>query len=172
MVAGIAFDLYEAKFALNLAAKIAGVNRPVFDMWLNRDHIRRSNKKGRPLFSAREIFKAKLLQHLSISLLITLSKYEEVADEAASIAQIVADTGEWMWAVARGVESGNSMVVYAYATRIKSKWKFDMHIQKHGEEPSFGWGQPHLYVPMSDIFATVYAECKKSLLPDTRDGVS
>ena len=154
MIANVAFNLYAALFLLNSAAKIAGVNRAVFDMWLNRGYIQRSNKKGRPLFSAREIFKAKLLQELSHS--IALSDYREVAEAA----KIVADTGEWMWATARGIEKGKPEVIYAYAMRIESKWRFDMHKGKRGEVPCFGWEHPHIFVPMSEIFTSVYAECK------------
>lgn len=157
MTSGRAFNIYEPKLRPNSAANIVGVTRAVFDMWVNRGYIRRTNKMGRPLFSAREIFKAKLLQQLSTS--IAVSDYKEVAEAA----RIVADTGEWMWSVARGIESGKPMVVYAYAARIKSKWKFDMHIGKRGEEPCFGWDAPHIFVPMSEIFIEVYKECKKVL---------
>ena len=160
MIAGVAFDLYAPQFALNAAAKIAGVNRAVFDMWLNRGYIRRSNDTGRPLFSAREIFKAKLLQDLSSR--IALSDYKEVAEAA----RIVADTGEWMRFVARGIESGKPRVVYVYAARIDGKWKFDMHIGKRGKRPCFGWEHPHVFVPMAEIFGSVYVECKKILDDD------
>ena len=158
MIASVAFDLYAPQFALNVAAKIASVNRAVFDMWLNRGYIRRSNKKGRPLFSARTIFKARLLQELSNS--IALSNYRDV-EAAAAAAGIVADTGEWMWSTARGVEEGKPRIIYAYATRIDGKWKFDMHIGKRANRPCFGWEHPHVFVPMSEIFGSVYVECKK-----------
>jgi hypothetical protein len=156
MIAGVAFDLYAPQFALSVAAKIAGVNRAAFDMWLSRGYIQRSNKKGRPLFSARAIFKARLLQELSNS--IALSDYRDVAAEAASI---VADTGEWMWSTARCVEEGKPRMIYAYATRIDGKWKFDMHIGKRANRPCFGWEHPHVFVPMSEIFGSVYVECRK-----------
>ena len=68
-----------------------------------------------------------------------------------------------MWAIARSVEQGESLYIYAYATRSEQKWLFDMHIINPGEPPSFGWDVPHMYVPMSAIFIAVYTDCKKFL---------
>ena len=80
---------------------------------------------------------------------------------AAAIADTIANTGEWMWASARSIEKGDPLLVYAYAARPNRKWLFDMHLAKPGEPPSFGYEVPHIYVPMSKIFAEVYGECKR-----------
>jgi hypothetical protein len=82
---------------------------------------------------------------------------------ATAIADTIANTGEWMWASARSIEKGEPFLVYAYAARPNRKWLFDMHLEEPGEAPSFGWDTPHIYVPMSKIFAEVYAECKQLL---------
>ena len=110
------------------------------------------------------MFKAKLLQVLAAQLGIALSallllvarKAEKALIDAAQIADSVARSGEWMWATARSVEQGESLYIYAYATRSEQKWLFDMHIINPGEPPSFGWDVPHMYVPMSAIFIAVY----------------
>ena len=190
MSAGAAFDLYVGQFTTGEVAQVCGVSRPVIDMWGTRGFIeptrrerpiagrlasttkeRRSRtSKGKPLFSARDMFKARLLQVLAAQLGIALSdsvlvarKAEKALIDAAQIADSVARSGEWMWATARSVEQGESLYIYAYATRSEQKWLFDMHIINPGKPPSFGWDVPHLYVPMSAIFIAVYTDCKKFL---------
>ena len=190
MIAGAAFDLYVGQFTTGEVAQVCGVSRPVIDMWGTRGFIeptrrerpiagrlasttkeRRSRtSKGKPLFSARDMFKARLLQVLAAQLGIALSdsvlvarKAEKALIDAAQIADSVARSDEWMWATARSVEQGEPLYIYAYATRAEQKWLFDMHIIKPGEPPSFGWDVPHLYVPMSAIFIAVYTDCKKFL---------
>ena len=200
MIAGAAFDLYVGQFTTGEVAQVCGVSRPVIDMWGTRGFIeptrrerpiagrlasttkeRRSRtSKGKPLFSARDMFKAKLLQVLAAQLEIALSnsvlvarKAEKALIDAAQIADSVARSGEWMWATARSVEQGEPLYIYAYAgLGREQKWLFDMHIINPGEPPSFGWDVPHLYVPMSAIFIAVCANCQKvarHLRPTTFD---
>jgi len=190
MIAVAAFDLYVGQFTTGEVAQVCGVSRPVIDMWGTRGFIeptrrerpiagrlasttkeRRSRtSKGKPLFSARDMFKARLLQVLAAQLGIALSdsvlvarKAEKALIDAAQIADSVARSGEWMWATARSVEQREPLYIYAYATRSEQKWLFDMHIINPGEPPSFGWDVPHLYAPMSAIFIAVYTDCKKLL---------
>ena len=93
MIAGAAFDLYVGQFTTGEVAQVCGVSRPVIDMWGTRGFIeptrrerpiagrlpsttkeRRSRtSKGKPLFSARDMFKAKLLQVLAAQLGMALS---------------------------------------------------------------------------------------------------
>ena len=88
MIAGAAFDLYVGQFTTGEVAQVCGVSRPVIDMWGTRGFIeptrrerpiagrlasttkeRRSRtSKGKPLFSARDMFKARLLQVLAAQL--------------------------------------------------------------------------------------------------------
>jgi len=116
------------------------------------------------------MFKARLLQVLAAQLGIALTDSVFVARQAekalidtAQVADSVDRSGEWMWAIARSVEQGESLYIYAYATRSEQKWLFDIHITNPGEPPSFGWDMPHMYVPMSAIFVAVYTDCKKLL---------
>ena len=93
MIAGAAFDLHVGQFTTGEVAQVCGVSRPVIDMWGTRGFIeptrrerpiagrlasttkeRRSRtSKGKPLFSARDMFKARLLQVLAAQLGIALS---------------------------------------------------------------------------------------------------
>jgi hypothetical protein len=187
MTAGAAFDLDVGQFTTGEVAQVCGVSRPVIDMWGTRGFIeptrrerpiarrqtstmRSRTSKGKPLFSARDIFKARLLQVLAAQLGIALTDSVLVARQAekaligaAQVADNVARNGEWMWATARSFEQGESLYIYAYATRSERKWLFDIHITNPGEPPSFGWDLPHMYVPMSAIFIAVYTDCKKLL---------
>jgi hypothetical protein len=197
MIAGVAFDIYAGQFAAGEAAVMLGIKGPVLAMWGqrglweptrregaperrgHRTSSKRGSPKGKPLFSARDIFKAHLLHMLSEQMGMRLSKSVEVAEEvkeprervaelvsaieAAELANTVAMTGEWMWAVARAYERGKRLHVYLYASRPNLKWQFDMHVGELGEPPCFGWEMPHLYLPVSDIFITVYTACKKLL---------
>jgi hypothetical protein len=149
----------------------------------NKKRTKRKMAKGKPRLSARDIFKARLQQILSEQIGLPLRNSIELVDEAkhtrdqvaervssieaAEIADTVAMTGEWMWAVARAYERGKHLHVYLYAGRPNLKWQFDMHVGNLGEPPCFGWNVPHIYVPISEIFIAVYAECKRMLgLPD------
>ena len=58
--------------------------------------------------------------------------------------------------------------IYAYVTRRKGEWQFDMHVENPGTEkpsepPCFGWRLPHIYVPVGEIFIAIYNDCKKLL---------
>jgi hypothetical protein len=170
MKAGVAFDIYSPLFTTKDVAEICGVNRATLDIWLQRGLITpagraekispKARTKGRPYFSAREIFKVELLRAFAADLLLGLTDYAAIA-EKAKIAETIAETGEWMWSVARSVEKGRTASVYAYATRVDGDWIFDTHVGKIGGIPCFGWDVPHVFVPMSAIFASVYLKCKR-----------
>jgi hypothetical protein len=84
----------------------------------------------------------------------------------AELAEIVSG-GNWMWAVARGVENNKPFKIYCFATNTGGKWVFDTHIGDDLTEPCFGLTVPFLYIPMWRIFSSVYIECKKLYgLPD------
>ena len=42
-------------------------------------------------------------------------------------------------------------------------WLFDIHLGEKGAIPCFGLQVPHVYVPISEIFISVYNDCKKIL---------
>lgn len=178
MIAGSYFHLYVGQFTAGEVASMCGVSRPVIDTWGTRGFLQPTRrerqspsrvgaktkstdlKKGKPLFSAADAFKAQLLKLLSedVGTPLEIGAASEVAGAAAY-------KGEWMWAVARGVEKEKPLLVYTYVARVKSKWQFDMHIGERGKAPCFGWSKPHIYVPMSDIFTGIYLACKR-LVPE------
>ncbi len=204
MIAGAAFDLYAAQFGTGDVAHVCGVSRAVIDMWVNRGFIgptrrtrsaterpratkrgRSTVSKGRPLFSVRDVFKARLMRVLAMQVGAGLAEWEEIAEqvrnrkikdseraigalaELAEISDTPAMTGEWMWAVARSIERGKPLNIYAYASRSGEEWLFDMHFVNRGEPPCFGENVPHVFIPVSDVFAYVYTKCKKILSIET-----
>jgi hypothetical protein len=91
--------------------------------------------------------------------------------ELAEASDTLAMQSEWMWAVARSIERGEQFCVYAYATRLDDQWLVDMHFVAPGEPPCFGLEAPHIFIPVSAVFAFVYFECKKLLgIEDRRKG--
>jgi hypothetical protein len=206
MIAGVAFDLYRPLFTAAKLADLCGVKRPVIDTMATRGFIRASGRepaatprrqsatkgtrrrasKGRPLFSARDVFKVRLMRSLAAQLDMAFpesvvmavwaertgaAEQKKIAEYEASISELAdapAYEGEWMWAMARSIERGKPFYIYAYATRSDQKWQFDMHIENPGAErpnepPCFGWKVPHIFVPVSEIFLVTYADCKKLL---------
>ncbi len=212
MIAGSAFDIYRPLFTAGKVAALCGVKRPVIDTMGTRGFIHASGReqpatprpqsrtkgrrprapKGRPLFSARAVFKVRLMRVLAAQLDVGLNEsgffaeksenpddrvkmkladYEAAADAIAALAEIAdrpAVQGEWMWAMARSIERGKPFHIYAYAARLDDEWQFDMHLENYGiespsEPPCFGWNVPHIYVPAGQIFIAVYNDCKKLL---------
>jgi hypothetical protein len=206
MIAGVAFDLYRPLFTAAKLADLSGVKRPTIDTMATRGFIRASGReppatsrrqsttkgrrpqapKGRPLFSARDVFKVRLMRVLAAQLDLAFTESvemagwvgetdnvqkKEIADYEASISELAdapAYAGEWMWFLARTLERGKQAHIYAYANRPDGKWQFNMHIENAGiespsEPPCFGWKVPHIYVPVGEIFIAVYNDCKRLL---------
>jgi hypothetical protein len=214
MIAGVGFDLYKPLLSAAKVADLCGVKRPVIDTMGTRKFIHASGREqpstsprqgrkkgaknsgpiGRPLFSARDVFKVRLMRDLAdqVDFALTQSKDMAVWTEQTSVddqkklieyeasvsklADAFAYEGEWMWGMARSIERGKPLFIYAYATRAGGKWRFDMHIETTNtgkpNEPCFGWGVPHIYVPVGEIFTAVYNDCKKVLGLTTDEGRS
>jgi hypothetical protein len=135
------------------------------------------------MFSAIIIFKARLIWELGHTLGLGPSESSLASDEAlhaeipareleaGNVAEI-ASGRNWMWACARSVEANQPINIHAYAARSADRWVYDMHLGEKGAMPSFGLQVPHVYVPISEIFISVYNECKKILgmtgAPDSR----
>jgi hypothetical protein len=140
--------------------------------------------KGHPLFSFRVVVKVREMRVLAAQTNLALtesvgmvdeepgeSAQRTIADYEASLSELAdapAYGGEWMWAMARSVERGKPFFVYAYAARPDDEWQIDMHIENPGvqspnEPPCFGWKVPHIYVPVGEIFISVYNDCKRLL---------
>ena len=179
MIAGVSFHLYRPLFTAGKLADLCGVKRPVIDTMATRGFIRASGRepaatprrqsatkgrrppasKGRPLFSARDVFKVRLIRVLAaqaglelgysafmgdkakdwtiteseLAQLVAVAESAEVtAIAAAEIADRPATQGEWMWAMARSIERGKPFYIYGYATRREDEWVFDMHIENPG----------------------------------------
>ena len=75
--------------------------------------------------------------------------------EAGNVAKI-AVSRNWMWACARSVETHQPINIYAYAARSADGWLFDIHLGEKGANPCFGLQVPHVYVPILEIFISVY----------------
>ena len=121
------------------------------------------------MFSSAAIFKVtlalELRQHLGIGLSewIRLSNIDEMANRVAG--------GNWMWAVARGVENDKPFKLYTFATYRDSDWVFDMQLGDENKTPLFGRDVPYLVIPTYRIYEKVYVECKKLLGITTGEGV-
>jgi hypothetical protein len=186
------FDINAALFTVTELAQVSGISRSAIDMYLHRGVLiptRRARTlsptrktkvrgwktaQGRPMFSVIIIFKARLIWELGNTLGLGPSESSLASDqalhteiparelEAGNVAEIAAGRN-WMWACARSVETNLPINIYAYAARSGDRWLFDMHLGDKGEIPSFGLQVPHVYVPISEIFISVYKECKKIL---------
>jgi hypothetical protein len=195
------FDIDAALFTVTELAQVSGISRSAIDMYLHRgvliptrrgrtlSHTRKTKVRGwktaqgRPMFSVIIIFKARLIRELGNTLGLGPSESSLASDEALRaeiptrelekeiVAEIAAGRN-WMWACARSVETNLPIIIYAYATRSEDRWLFDMHLGEKGAIPCFGLQAPHVYVPISEIFISVYNECKKILgvtaVPDAR----
>lgn len=182
------FDIEAPLFTAAECAEVSGLSRALVDVWVGRNLLpptrreyspRRSKGRvrkgrGRPMFSAVAIFKVRVASELGRYFKIGLSEWSPVGTEveraqneselsaAAAIAGISAE-GNWMWAVARALEADKRFNVYGYAAYQNREWLFDMHIGDQLIEPCFGTTIPHIFIPMSDIFESVYKDCKKLL---------
>ena len=184
----VAFSLDAPLFTSAELAEVSGLARSMVDVWVSRGLLqptrreqspRRTKGKvrkghGRPMFSAIAIFKVRLACELGRHLGIGLSEWvplgglagaAETGSDATNIAEAtnLLAGGNWMWAVARGVENDKPFKTYSYATNATGKWLFDTQIGQQHQTPSFGLDVPHLFIPTGIIFETVYTECKKLL---------
>jgi hypothetical protein len=193
------FNIDAALFSVTELAQVSGISRSAIDMYLHRGVLiptRRARTlsptrktkvrgwktaQGRPMFSVIIIFKARLILELGNTLGLGPSESSLASDEALrteiparelgeeNVAEIAA-ARNWMWACARSVETKQPINIYAYAARSADRWLFDMHFGEKGAIPCFGLQMPHVYVPISEIFISVYNECKKILgVTDARD---
>ena len=178
-----AFDLEAALFTSAELADVSGLSRTMVDVWISRGVLQPTRREraerrtkgpvrkgqGRPMFSSGVIFKVALTCILGRHLGIGLSEWEPLGTKVegalltnvAEVADRVAG-GNWMWAVARGVENKKPFRIYTLATYSNGEWLFDMQL---GEQPSkLSWQDvPYLVIPTWKIYERVYLQCKKLL---------
>jgi hypothetical protein len=124
------------------------------------------------MFSVIIIFKARLILELGNTLGLGPSESSLASDEALrteipareleeeNVAEIAA-ARNWMWACARSVETKQPINIYAYAAQSADRWLFDMHLGEKGAIPCFGLQAPNVYVPVSEIFISVYRNARR-----------
>lgn len=126
------------------------------------------------MFSTVPIFQVRLRRELGAHFDIGLSEWMPLGEKVAAaeippaakrineLADLIA-RGNWMWAVARGVENDKPFKICGYGTFSKGKWLLDAHVGEDRHEPCFGREVPHLFIPMWRTFSEVYVDCKKLL---------
>jgi hypothetical protein len=179
-----AFDLEAPLFTSAELADVSGLSRTMVDVWISRGLLQPTRREraerrtkgrvrkgqGRPMFSSGVIFKVALTCDLGRHLGIGLSEWGPLGNkvERAQLTNIagVADRvagGNWMWAVARGVENEKPFRIYTLATYSDGEWLFDMQLGDQSHKPSFGQDVPYLVIPTWKIYKRVYLQCKKLL---------
>jgi hypothetical protein len=154
----------------------------------NSKKPRPARRPGRPLFACRDVFKASLIRVLAdyglsstgsselagVTIAAKIPAGVAFARNAAPWASFeIAEAtggGEWMWACARSIERQRPLFIYVYAAQQNRKWSIDMHVGARGAKPCFGWNRPHIFIPMSELFADVYLRCKEILEVERRQG--
>lgn len=173
------FKISSSVFTATDLGKVAGIDRKLVDLWLERElikptHVEPLAVRNRPMFTVVAIFKARLTKILSDTLAISTSGSMLAGMEAeraskpgavaaagiARLAQVVADEG-WMWAVARSVERDKPLALLAAISRSGDCWQFFLEFDVSKFTHRFGPEVPFAIVPVGAIFASVYRQCKE-----------
>lgn len=168
--------IFDPAFSSNELCTVAGIERKLVNLWLERGVIQPSRTeqlalRTRPHFSCVEIFKARLTRELSGLLDIATSASRiagvgaEIADNPAAsspdirrIVRVAASPG-WLHGSARAAERGKPLNFYAGYGRSENCWEFrmDMDIRKladHFDSVSF------VLIPIGGIFDATFLQCK------------
>jgi DNA-binding transcriptional MerR regulator len=164
-----AFDLTAPLFTIGEVAAVSGSSRATLDMYLHRGILvparreavkgTRSRGQGRPIFSAVEVFKARLIRQLIDSIGLGPSESSALAD-AAVLAKAPAIKENWMRAVAQGVLAGKPFLIYAVATRLQGEWKLEITREMEATRRAESL---YVLVPVSRLFSEVYSACGEFL---------
>lgn len=176
-------DINAPQFTGSDLAHVAGLDSGLLKLWVRRGllqptRIERLAIRQRPHFSVVAIFKAKLMrlvgETLSIGPALVRLAADQAEDEAnkkqgklsasaaAKLSRVLADEG-WMWAVARSVETGKALPVFAAVTLTGDCWNFILYVGEEKIAPPFGADVPYAFLPVGPIFASVYNECRHLL---------
>jgi len=132
------------------------------------DAKKKRRTRNQRRFSAIEIAKARFIAELLSHRLMDSRNVVSVVNDPKFIFAV--DKKEHcMWAIARGVESDKRIELYCYATYSDKKWKIDPKFRNELKDgPCFGLNEPHVFIPISDIFEKVYSQCKELLGVETQ----
>jgi len=158
-------------FSLAELARIAGIDRAVADQWVHRQLLRpalvkRAGSLKRPFFSARAIFKAKLIVALNEHLSFGPGQSAAIANDSDSkeVATEVADmvAGEdWAYYAARCIERSRPMKLVMVVSRIKNCWRWKLVGPDDPNTEPYGAGIPAVILPLASIFEPVYRACRE-----------
>ncbi len=131
------------------------------------DTKKKRRTRNQRRFSAIGIAKARFIAELLSHRLMDSTNVTSIVNNRDFIFALDAKE-HWMWAIARGVESGKRLELYCYATYSVSdkKWQIDVKFRDELQKdpwPCFGLEEPHVFIPISEIFERVYVECKELL---------
>ena len=170
-------DIKAPLFSASELGKVAGVDRKLVNLWLERRVVRPTRleqlaSRRRPSFSVAAIFKARLTRVLAESLAISTSSAviaglaAEMADDPKSATaelrrhvRVAADPG-WMQASARSVERGKPLALFAGISRTGDRWRFALEPDAGKLADRFESDAPYAVVPIGSIFESVYRDCK------------
>jgi hypothetical protein len=159
------FDLDHSYFSLPVFKRISRLPAGTVDVGVKRGLFRgkrlQTRKGGarRLFFPVKEIAKGRLIGELWSRLHIVSSGVADIVESPAYLLAKLFDEN-WMWAVARAVENGKPFNVFCYATHTSEGWDIDVQFGPL-QEPRFGEKAAYMFIPMSEIFADVYRECRE-----------
>jgi hypothetical protein len=125
------------------------------------------------MFSALDVFHAKLMRILYESLSIPASASADAGSEVLGakisetvcLAEGIARSGrrDWAWSVARAVDSGDpnpwALRLLAAFNKVRNELFIELDVGEFAKR--FGPEEPFAVVPIGRIFAGIYRRCKK-----------
>jgi hypothetical protein len=169
-------DIHAPQFSRADLVKVSGLDPKIVKLWIGRRLIRPARKervdvRSRLHFSVVTIFEAKLMRLIGENVVFGPSHGNEMAAlaEAAKpktnatissdVARVLADDG-WMWAVARSVELGKPLRVFAGIANLRGCWNLHLRLNDATFEGQFEPEVSYIVVPVGEVFATVYRDCR------------
>jgi len=164
-------------FSVAELARIAKIDRGVADQWIHRGlitptKVERAGSRRRPIFSVRDVFKAKLICNLNDHFSFTPGQSAPLANNSDSVelADMLSDE-DWMYAAARGIDHSKPMQFRVAVTRVKKCWRWQLIDPETRVSDVFGRGVPFIVLPLPDMFAPIYAACRTIHAASTREAL-
>lgn len=169
-------DIHAPQFSRADLVKVSGLDPKIIKLWIGRRLIRPARKervdiRSRLHFSVVTIFEAKLMRLIGENVVFGPSHGNEMAAlaEAAKpknnatissdVARVLADDG-WMWAVARSVELGKPLHVFAGIANLQGCWNLHLRLNDAAFDGQFEPEVSYIVVPVGEVFAAVYRDCR------------